>query len=214
MSAIERSRRAAYAINMSMTAAPKLRLVSVEDFLAGELVSEVKHEYLGGYVYAMAGARNVHNQIASNVLGLLHARLRGKPCQPFNSDTKIRVQLPTHVRFYYPDVSVVCDPNAPDESYQDRPVVVVEVLSNKTRRIDQGEKKDAYFALPTLKVYLLVEQDSSAVTAYRRTELGFIQETYFQLDATVPLAEIGVELPLAEIYEGVEFVPELDDEEH
>jgi Uma2 family endonuclease len=198
---------------MSMTAAPKLHRVSVEDYLAGELVSEVKHEYLGGYVYAMAGARNVHNRIASNVLGVLHAKLRGQPCQPYNSDTKIRVNLPTHVRFYYPDVSVVCDSNPPDDSYQDQPVVVVEVLSNKTRRIDQGEKKDSYLNLPTLSVYLLVEQDFPAVIAYRRTDQGFIQETYLEREAVVSLAEIGAELQLAEIYEGVEFVPEPENEE-
>jgi Uma2 family endonuclease len=198
---------------MSMTAAPKLHRVSVEDYLAGELVSEVKHEYLGGYVYAMAGARNVHNRIASNVLGVLHAKLRGQPCQPYNSDTKIRVNLPTHVRFYYPDVSVVCDSNPPDDSYQDQPMVVVEVLSNKTRRIDQGEKKDSYLNLPTLCVYLLVEQDFPAVIAYRRTDQGFIQETYLEREAVVSLAEIGAELQLAEIYEGVEFVPEPEDEE-
>lgn len=212
MSKIERTGRAAYAINMSMTAAPRLHRVSVEDYLAGELVSEVKHEYLGGYVYAMAGARIAHDRISGNVFAGLHAQLRGKPCQPHTSDMKIRVNLPTHVRFYYPDVSVVCDSNPPDESFQDRPVVIVEVLSNKTRRTDHGEKKDAYLTLPTLAVYLLIEQESPAVIAYRRTEQGFVQEMYSARDAIVPLAEIGVELPLSEIYEGVEFVPEPEDE--
>ena len=86
-----------------MSTAEKLNLVSAEDYLDGELVSPVKHEYLAGVVYAMAGARNLHNIIATNVLAALHARLRGRPCRPFNSDTKIRIRLPTHVRFYYPD---------------------------------------------------------------------------------------------------------------
>ena len=197
---------------MSMTAAPKLRQISVGDYLAGELISEIKHEYLGGYVYAMAGARNVHNRIATNVLGVLHGRLRGKSCQPYNSDTKIRINLPTHVRYYYPDVSVVCDSNPPEDSYQDQPVVVVEVLSNKTRRIDQGEKRDSYLMLPSLSVYLLVEQEFPAVIAYRRTEHGFVEEAYAELDAVIPLLEIGAELPLAEIYAGVKFAPEPDDE--
>src|SRR5436190_16386313 len=87
-----------------MSTARKLNLISVEDYLAGELSSPIKHEYLGGVVYAMAGARNAHNLIASNTLVALGARLRGKRCRPFNSDTKIRVRLPAHVRFYYPDV--------------------------------------------------------------------------------------------------------------
>src|SRR5438067_3822613 len=122
-----------------MSAVPKWNLVSIDDYLAGELVSSVKHEYLGGVVYAMAGARNAHNLIATNVIGALYARLRGRPCRPCNSDTKIRVRLTTHVRFYYPDASVVCRPNPQTDSFQDDPVVLFEVLSRSTRRIDEGE---------------------------------------------------------------------------
>ena len=76
-----------------MTAVLKWNLISVEDYLAGELVSPIKHEYRGGVVYAMAGGRNVHNLIATNTLGAVHARLRGRICRPFNSDTKIRIRL-------------------------------------------------------------------------------------------------------------------------
>src|SRR5712675_1884525 len=153
-----------------MSAAKKLNLVSVEDYLEGELVSPVKHEYLGGAVYAMAGARNAHNLIASNVLGSLHPRLRGRHCRPYNSDTKIRVRLPNQVRFYYPDVSVICRPNPQEDSFQDEPGVLFEVLSRATRRQDEGEKKDAYLTIPTLGVYVLVEQETAALVAFRRTE--------------------------------------------
>ena len=89
-----------------MSTAAQRNLISVEDYLAGELASPVKHEYLGGVVYAMAGARNAHNKIVGNIFGSLWGRLRDQPCQPFNSDTKVRVPLPGHVRFYYPDVRV------------------------------------------------------------------------------------------------------------
>jgi Uma2 family endonuclease len=196
-----------------MTAAEKLNLISVEDYLTGELASPIKHEYLGGVVYAMAGARNEHNVIATNTLGALYSRLRGRKCRPFNSDTKIRVRLPTHWRFYYPDTSVVCRPNPPTDSFQDEPAVIVEVLSRATRRTDEGEKKDAYLTIPSLAVYLLVEQDSAAVVAFRRTENGFVREVYEGRSAIIALAEIEAELPLAEIYEGVEFSPEIDDDE-
>jgi Uma2 family endonuclease len=191
-----------------MTAAPKLDLISIDDYLAGELVSPIKHEYLGGFVYAMAGARNAHNLIAGNVFASLHTRLRGNNCRPYNSDTKIRVRLPLQVRFYYPDASVICEPNPQDDSYQDRPVVVVEVLSRRTRRIDEGEKRDAYFTIPSLQAYLLVEQESPAAVAYRRSEQGFVPELYSGLKAVVPLTDIDIELPLAQIYEDVEFIPE------
>src|SRR6516162_7272681 len=138
-----------------MTAAKKVNLISVDEYLTGELISPIKHEYLGGVVYAMAGARNVHNLIKGNVFGSLHARLRGRRCRPFDSDTKIRVRLPTQVRFYYPDVSVICRPNPQNDSFQDEPTALVEVLSRRTRRVDEGEKKDAYLTIPSLDVYVL-----------------------------------------------------------
>jgi Uma2 family endonuclease len=191
-----------------MTAARKWSLVSVRDYLAGELASPIKHEYLGGIVYAMAGARNLHNRIATNALGALHARLRGRPCQPFNSDTKIRIRLPTQTRFYYPDVSIVCRPNPDTDSYQDEPAVIVEVPSRGTRRIDEGEKKDAYQTIASLNVYMIVEQEAPVVTVFRRTEAGFVRETYQGLEDVIPLSEIEIVLPLTEIYAGVEFRPE------
>jgi len=196
-----------------MSAALKLNLVSVEDYLAGELASPVKHEYLGGIVYAMAGARNLHNRIATNTLVALGARLRGKPCQPYNSDTKIRIRLPTQTRFYYPDASVVCRPNPDNDSFQDEPAVIAEVLSKATRRIDEGEKKDTYTTIPSLNVYLLIEQEAPLVTVFRRTEAGFVREVYEGRDAVIPLDEIDIQLPLAEIYAAVEFVSEPSDEE-
>jgi Uma2 family endonuclease len=196
-----------------MSTAKSLNLVSVEDYLAAELVSPVKHEYLGGVVYAMAGARNVHNLIASNTLVALGARLRGRHCRPFNSDTKIRVRLPAHVRFYYPDVSVICRPNPQTDSFQDEPAALFEVLSRPTRRIDEGEKKDAYLTVPSLSVYVLIEQETPAVVVFRRTEHGFVREVHHGLEAVLPLPEIEIELPLAEIYEDVEFVPEPEGKE-
>ncbi len=194
-----------------MSTAKKLNLVSVEDYLASELISPVKHEYLGGVLYAMAGARNAHNLIASNTLVAVGSRLRSRICRPFNSDTKIRVRLPAHVRFYYPNVSVVCRPNPQTDSFQDEPAALFEVLSRRTRRIDEGEKKDAYLTIPSLNVYVLIEQEAPAVVVFRRTDQGFVREVYQGLDAVLPLREIEIDLPLAEIYEAVEFTPEAEE---
>ncbi len=182
--------------------------MAVEDYLAGELASAVKHEYVGGVIYAMAGARNAHNLITTNTLVALGGRLRGKPCRPYNSDAKIRLRLPTQVRFYYPDVSIVCRPNPQTDSFQDEPAVLVEVVSARTRRIDEGEKKDAYLTIPSLCVYVLVEQETPAVVVFRRTETGFAREVYEGLAAVVPLGEIEIDLALAEVYDTVEFIPE------
>jgi Uma2 family endonuclease len=161
-----------------MTAAKRLALVSVEDDLAGELVSDVKQEYLGGVAFATSGWRNVHNAMATNIAVAIGSRLRGRPCRPFNSDTKIRVRLPTQWRFYYPDCSVVCRRNPPEDSFQDDPVINFEVLSRSTQRVDEGEKKDAYRTIPSLSVYALVKQDSPQIVLYRRAETGFVPEVF------------------------------------
>lgn len=196
-----------------MKAAAPGKLLSVAAYLAGELAASVKHEYVGGLFYPMACERNAHNLIATNTLVALGTRLRGKPCRPYNSDTKIRVRLPTQVRFYYPDVSVICRPNPPSDSFQDEPAAVFEVLSKHTRRTDEGEKKDAFLTIPSLSLYVLIEQEVPAVVVFRRTEEGFVREVYQGLDAVVPLGEIGIDLPLAEVYEAVAFVPEPDEGE-
>jgi Uma2 family endonuclease len=188
-----------------MSAAKNLTLVSVADYLAGELVSPVKHEYLAGVVYAKAGARNVHHLIAGNVLGSLHAQLRGRRFRPFNSHTKIRIRLPTHVRFYYPDVSVICRPNPQNDSFQDEPAALFEVLSSATRRVDGGEKRDGSLTIPSLSVYILLKQEMSAAVVFRRTEQGFVRQVYQGLHPVLPLGEIETALPLQEIYDGVEF---------
>jgi Uma2 family endonuclease len=189
-----------------MTAAQQIELVSIEEYLADELISEIKHEYMGGYVYAMAGARTVHNRVAGAFYASMYARLRGGPCEPFNSDMKVRVPFPTHTRFYYPDGMVVCESNPPESSYQDRPVIIAEVVSEATRRIDEGEKREAYLTIPTLTNYLIIETDRPRVVVHRRIESGaFVAEAYEGTAAVIPLEAIAAELPLAELYERVEF---------
>jgi Uma2 family endonuclease len=189
-----------------MTALRQPDFLSIEDYLAGEEVSEVKHEYLGGVVHAMAGGTNRHNTIAGNVFALLHSSLQGKPCRPFNSDTKVRIRYRDHTRFYYPDAMVVCRPNPESDHFQDEPVVIVEVLSDSTRRADLVEKRDACFTLPSLKVLVFIEPDAQEVLVYRATpEGGFAIERHRGTDAEVPLPEIDAALPLAGIYDRVEF---------
>jgi Uma2 family endonuclease len=186
-----------------------LHLVSEEEYLAGEQSSPVKHEYLAGAVYAMAGARNVHNRIATNALVSLGGMLLGRRCQPFNSDTKVRVNFQGHVRFYYPDVQIVCDPNPPNDTFQDHPVVILEVISEETRRTDEQEKRDAYLSIPSLRVYLLIEQSRYLATVWRRTAGEWIREVVTGYDAVVPLPEIEAELSMREVFAGVELPPAL-----
>ncbi len=189
------------------------RPISVRDYLAAELEADVKHEYFGCYVYALPEFTNRHNMIAGGFLGVLGRRLRDKAPQVFNSQTKVRIQTATQTRFYYPDGQVVCCSNPGHESFQDQPVVVAEVLSAATRRSDEVEKVDYYRLIPSLRVYLVIDQEEPRVVAHRRMDPLFVREEYTGLNAIIPLPEIGTELPLAELYDGVEFGPEPGDEE-
>lgn len=189
----------------------QLEFVSPADYLAQELQATSRSEYLGGVVYAMSGAKIRHNRICSSLLRGLGNRLDGRRCEPFGSDMKVRIQLPTHVRFYYPDAMVVCQSNPEDDSYQDAPVLIIEVLSARTRRVDTGEKREGYLAIPSLFLYLLVEQSKPAVVVHRRSDQGFVQEIYQGLDAVILVPEVQLEIPLAEIYARVEFGPDPED---
>ena len=191
-----------------MASAPRLNPTSVEDYLAGEQHSKMKHEYVAGKVYAMVGGRYRHNLIASNVLGELHAQLKGKPCRALNSDSKVRVQTGTWTRFYYPDASVVCGKNLKDGVFQDKPTIVAEVLSESTRRTDEGEKLEAYRQIETLSVYMMFEQNGPAAVVYRRSGTEFLCEVYSDPESMIRLPEVGVELRLASVYEEVGFVAE------
>lgn len=136
-----------------MSVARQVELVDIDTYLTLEAENPTKHEYIGGVLYAMSGGTNRHSQISSNTLASLWSLLRGHPCRAYGPDTKIRIRNPRDVRFYYPDATVVCRSNPPDDVFQDEPVVVVEVLSQGTRRIDEGEKRDSYMTIPSLFLY-------------------------------------------------------------
>jgi len=172
--------------------------VSQEDYLAGELISEIKHEYIDGYVYAMAGASRNHERIAGNIYREFGNHLKNKPCEPFGSDLKIKAGS----RFFYPDVMVVCDERSRHDYYTDSPVIVVEVLSKASRRVDETTKRIAYQSIPSLKEYVLVEQDFVDVEVCRKSE-GWVSNHYFMGDS-VRFDAIGLMLTVEEIYARVD----------
>lgn len=191
-----------------MTSAQRLGPISAGDYLEGEQRSRIKHEYVAGMVYATVGGRYTHNLIASNVLGELHSQLKGKPCRALNSDSKVRIQTGSQTRFYYPDASVVCGDNLLDGVFQDKPSLIVEVLSESTRRTDEGEKLDAYQRIATLSAYLMFDQEMAGAIVYRRSGSEFLREVYSSIDAVILLPEIRAELRLASVYAEVSFVAE------
>jgi Uma2 family endonuclease len=176
-------------------------LVTVEEYLEGELRAETKHEYLGGCVYAMAGASEEHNVIAANLMGMLHAQLRGKPCQPFGSDMKVRLRTLGDTYFYYPDAMVACDSADSGHGWRERPAVLFEILSEETRRLDEREKRFAYLQIPALQAYVRIEQASPEAVVERRVAGSWKSERFTGFEAVLALPEAGIHLPLAELYE-------------
>ena len=176
--------------------------LSVEDYLAFEKDSEIKHEYINGELYAMAGASARHNLIAGNLFARLLAHLRGSSCQVFFADVKLHLKELGVEIFYSPDLMVCCDPEDREPYYRTRPCLIVEVLSGGTARIDQREKLFAYARLDSLQGYLLLEQDRIGASLHWR-EGGDWRWTEFsdsRAELTLPCA--GLTVRLAELYEG------------
>ncbi|MBM3838000.1 MAG: Uma2 family endonuclease [Verrucomicrobia bacterium] len=175
--------------------------ISPEEYLVGEHTSEVRHEYVNGHVYAMAGASDDHNRIVGNIHGELRERLRGKRCEPFMADMKVKIPPTFEDIYYYPDVIVVCDPADDAKYYRERPSVILEVLSPESERTDRREKAIVYRLIPGLEVYVLVEQDRMAATVLRRAEPGWQSEILAGAGAILKLENIGVSIPLERLYE-------------
>lgn len=183
---------------MSNTMLPRL---SEPEYLQGELTSEIRHEYVDGEVYAMAGAGEAHNLIAGNIFAGLRDFARGGPCRVFISDMKLHVQ--TWKAYYYPDIMVTCDPSDNHSHFKERPSLVVEVLSPGTESTDRREKMLAYRTIPALREYLLVATDKRQVELYRRDEHDEWQLAVVSQDEPLLLESAGASLTLDEIYEDV-----------
>jgi Uma2 family endonuclease len=188
-----------------MSSAERPEYFSVDEYLSLEEQARGRSEYIDGWIRAMSGSTLRHNRVALNCLVNLAILLKGKPCQPFNSDTKVRIDQEGRKRFYYPDGQVVCESNEPTSVFQDRPVLVIEVLSPSTRRYDLDEKMTAYLTIPTLQCYLVLEQHQPMAILMRRTNGGFLREDLGGIEATIELSFLGCSLSMRDIYDGIEF---------
>ena len=179
-------------------------------YLAMERAAETKHEYFNGRIYAMSGAQRSHVRVATNVVILLGTQLRGRPCEVFNSDMRIRVSATG--LYTYPDVSALCgEPEFEDEEVDVllNPTVLVEVLSKSTEAYDRGRKFDHYRSIPMLREYVLFEQDQARVEHYVRDGASGDRwglTVVRGLDATLELPAVGCTLPLRDVYDRVELL--------
>jgi len=186
---------------------PARSFVTPEEYVEAERKATTRHEYVDGQVYAMTGASRAHNLITSNLVSGLIARLRGRPCETYANDMRVKVALTGP--YAYPDVVVVCGPPQFEDQHTDtllNPTVIVEVLSPSTEAYDRGKKFAHYRQLSSLSEYVLVAQDQPAVERFDRQDGLWVLAAVHGLDATVTLDAIGCALPLREIYERVDFV--------
>lgn len=181
------------ALKLPMTAA---------DFLAWDATQTVKHEFVRGEVFAMAGAHEAHVTATMNIGMALRQHLKGSPCRTFAADMKLRVEAAD--AFFYPDVFVTCsDADAADPLIKREPVLVVEVLSPSTAADDRGEKFAAYRGLPTLQEYLLVDPAARRCDLYRKGVDGLWVLHPGAPEQGVRLASVNLDLDGAQLWDEV-----------
>jgi Uma2 family endonuclease len=191
-------------------------LISVDQYLAIERNAVNRSEYLDGVVYSMAGESIAHGDICVNLVVTLGTQLRGKPCRVLAKDIKVRsgprpdAGHGTKGLFSYPDIVVICGDPEPFDDKQDiivNPKVIIEVLSPTTESFDRGRKFERYQEWnPTLQDYLLVSQDEPRITHYRRQSVqSWTYQQYTRLTERFLIETIDCVIPLADVYERVEF---------
>lgn len=185
---------------------PKFKTkISVEDYLEGEKISKTKHEFVNGEVYAMAGASDTHHRISANCFKKLDDHLEDTDCEAFMVDMKLKAD---ESDFYYPDVFVACDESPESRFYREEPVLIIEVLSPSTRQIDRREKLKVYQQIPTVKEYLVIEQEKVHIELHRRQPDGNWLTHFYNkgdFDEIIEFQSVGMEITLDEIYRRVKF---------
>lgn len=184
-------------------AQPARQQFSFREYLHIEENSAVKHEFLDGHVWAMAGGSPDHAAIAANITAALVAQVRDKPCRVYSSDLRLRIRatgLGT-----YADVTVICgrfeaDPDDPKGHTALNPIVVIEVLSPSTEVYDRGEKRQHYEQIASLQEIVLVAHDRRAVEVWRRDGNGGWMRDEYDGDASVRLESIGAQLSVRDVY--------------
>ena len=194
------------AYTVIMSEAYQVEPITVEEYLRLEKTSEIRHEYVGGYRYAMTGASRRHNRIIFNLASLIVDAADGQGCEVYSSDVKVQVSDRV---IFYPDLLVTCDPQDVDAYISHSPCLVVEVLSPSTTRTDRREKFLTYVRIPTLRAYLIVHQDKQLVERNWRDNATDDWQTQLIYEGTVPLPCPDIELTVEEVYRNL---PPVEDE--
>jgi Uma2 family endonuclease len=172
------------------------------EYIEWEKSNAIKHEYLDGGVFAMAGGSDRHVTAAGNIFTILRNHVRGGPCRTYMADMKVRVEAAN--AFFYPDVMVSCDSrDVSGEYFKSHPALIAEVLSPSTTAFDRGKKFAAYRTLQSLREYVLVDTDSICVEIFRRDAGGHWVLYPYAAGEEVELQSVGLKMPIEAIYEDV-----------
>jgi len=192
-----------------MSVPQPIKRYTPQEYYRLEREATYKSDYYNGEIFNMSGGTARHSLISANIGGELRARLKGKPCRAYESNMRLKIKA-TGLRTY-PDVGVYCgaleyDPEDDGIETVTNPTVVFEVLSKSTEGYDRGFKAENYRKVETLQAYIFVSQDSPHMEIAQRQEDGTWKLSEASgMDAVVTVPGIGVELPLAEVYDQVEF---------
>lgn len=185
---------------------PKLKTkISIEDYLEGEKISTVRHEYVDGEVFAMAGASDNHARIVGNVYTELNVHLRNSKCEPFSNDIKV---CATKNVYYYPDILVLCEENDEDSYFRNNPILIIEITSPSTEKIDRREKLFVYQQISSVQEYVIIDQHRINIEIHRRQPDGRWITYYFnenESEDEIEFKSVELTLPIAEIYRRVRF---------
>ncbi len=185
------------------------RRYSIEEYLEQELTAVDRHEFHDGEILAMSGGSLEQSLIATNILGEMRNALKGKPCRA--ADSNLRVRIPEKGRYMYPDALVFCGPPQFDPQDDKRhtiinPKVIIEILSPSTEAYDRGDKFNQYRQIPSFEEYILISQDRPNVEGYHRQPDGtWPSVTVTDLSTSAQIRSLGIEIPMTEIYAGIEW---------
>lgn len=184
-----------------MISAEPVPYIAEDEYLAGEQLAEIKHEYFDGQVFAMAGASDAHELVSLNLASALLAHLRGKGCRVFKSDMKLRLQFRGKTLHYYPDIMVACDPADAHPLYRERPRLLIEVLSEDWKK-DIVEKAATYPRIETLEEYVTIDPNPEApeIQISRRADGWEPLEIVRGMDAPFTLRSVALTLKVADLF--------------
>jgi Uma2 family endonuclease len=176
--------------------------MTFEEYLEFEQCAETKHEFVDGFVFAMAGATDRHNHLTGSIFARAYLAALNTQCYIYKENMKLRTPDGTG---YYPDVFAVCDANDADAMVKTTACFIVEVLSDSTEDLDRGEKWGRYQKLPSLQRYILVSQETKRLEVYTRQQDHTWLYEVLEDEDRLKLPCINASITLSEIYERVTF---------